>query len=270
MLKQRLITALALIPLVLWLLFTSWMLPYQMLVALVLFLGLREWVSLLGGNRSLILLISLFAISVLFFLHTPFAFSEIILLNIAFLGCLLFMGAVLEIWLYPKTWLFQNRVIAMGYGTVLITVFAYLLVAIKSIQPVCYFLLSVLLLTWASDTGAYFAGRRFGKRKMAPQISPKKTIAGFWGGALLTIIVAFLLALGGILPVSLKMSPIFAMVLHLAAVSGDLFESILKRHVNVKDSGQLLPGHGGMLDRIDSLLATLPVSVALSFILIRI
>ncbi len=121
-------------------------------------------------------------------------------------------------------------------------------------------LLVALALVWASDTGAYFVGRAFGRRKLAPTISPNKTVEGLVGGVVCALPVALVFAwLAGATREQLPWVLLVAMVTVLASVVGDLFESLLKRHVNVKDSGDLLPGHGGILDRIDAVLAALPV-----------
>lgn len=121
-------------------------------------------------------------------------------------------------------------------------------------------LLLALMVVWATDTGAYFAGRAFGKRKLAPRISPNKTVAGLVGGALLGVLVATAGAwILGTAPAQLPLVALVALLTVLFSVVGDLLESLLKRHVGVKDSGNLIPGHGGVMDRIDSVLAALPV-----------
>ena len=128
-----------------------------------------------------------------------------------------------------------------------------------------YWLLLALMLVWAADTGAYFTGRQFGGkwfggRKLAPRISPNKTVEGLLGG----IVLAMLVALGGALLIGVDQAQLPA-IAGVAAVTvafsvvGDLYESLLKRHVDIKDSGHLIPGHGGVLDRVDSVLAALPV-----------
>jgi phosphatidate cytidylyltransferase len=111
------------------------------------------------------------------------------------------------------------------------------------------------IVTWATDIGAYFAGRSFGKRKLAPTISPNKTVEGLYGGIAAATLFggAWVLATGLGLPL-LALAPVLA----IAAQSGDLFESGMKRRAGVKDSGQWLPGHGGALDRLDGLV---PVAV---------
>lgn len=116
----------------------------------------------------------------------------------------------------------------------------------------------VLTIPWAGDTGAYFAGRAFGKHKMAPKVSPKKTWEGFAGGLLTSILGVFIVRAVGDLPISILEGVLLGAVLGAAAVMGDLSESLLKRAFDVKDSGWIMPGHGGLLDRIDSLLFVAP------------
>ena len=116
-------------------------------------------------------------------------------------------------------------------------------------------LLWTFIVTWSTDIGAYFAGRRFGRRKLAPTISPGKTVEGLFGG----IAAATLLGGAWVLATHLGLALLpLAAVLAVAAQAGDLFESGLKRRAGVKDSGSWLPGHGGVLDRLDGLV---PVAV---------
>ncbi len=118
-------------------------------------------------------------------------------------------------------------------------------------------LLAALFLVWAADTGAYFAGRWIGRHKLAPQVSPGKT----WEGALGGLLLVCLLAAWAAPLLTMPRLPFAALCLVVGCFSivGDLIESLFKRHAGLKDSGRLLPGHGGMLDRIDSLLAAAPL-----------
>jgi phosphatidate cytidylyltransferase len=135
----------------------------------------------------------------------------------------------------------------------------------------------LMAIVWVADTAAYFAGRRFGKRKLAPAISPGKTWEGVYGALIAVAVYALALlpfaAEAGYSAPILPTSVIawVALVLALAGLSivGDLFESQLKRNRGVKDSGRLLPGHGGVLDRIDALLAALPPAALIAHYLIR-
>ncbi|MBF0582663.1 MAG: phosphatidate cytidylyltransferase [Magnetococcales bacterium] len=120
---------------------------------------------------------------------------------------------------------------------------------------ICFLLLTI----WATDVGAYFVGRRWGSRKLAPHISPGKTVAGFWGGMALASVVGGVMAHVVSLPYSWGEAILLAALLSVVGQLGDLAESLLKREAGVKDSGQLIPGHGGMLDRLDSLLFATPV-----------
>lgn len=125
-----------------------------------------------------------------------------------------------------------------------------------------------VMLTWASDTGAYFAGRAFKGPKLIPSVSPAKTISGSIGGILLTIVVCMLFVEYALKPYAhLSFRPVsmitFSVLISISAQIGDLAESLLKREAGVKDSGTLLPGHGGALDRFDSLFFALPVAYVL-------
>lgn len=123
----------------------------------------------------------------------------------------------------------------------------------------------VLLVIWATDTGAYFCGRAFGKRKLWPKISPNKTIEGAVGGIVLSVAVGIIYHI--VYPFSYDMIIIIGVTIlvSIAGQIGDLVESAFKRHYDVKDSGRILPGHGGILDRLDSLLFVLPLLHFINF-----
>lgn len=128
-----------------------------------------------------------------------------------------------------------------------------------AIEPGAAWVYLVFAVTWASDTGAYFAGRALGRHHMAPQLSPKKTWEGFAGGLLASVGAGIgMVPLLG-LPVSLLAGALLGLLGGIFGTLGDLAESLLKRQAGVKDSGALIPGHGGLLDRIDSMLFTGPV-----------
>lgn len=124
---------------------------------------------------------------------------------------------------------------------------------------ICFF-----AIIWCSDVGAYLVGSALGQkpgsRKLCPAISPKKSWAGFWGGMLGGVVGALILHFTGLLGIGLPHAVAFALVISVAGVFGDLFESIWKRVCGVKDSGFIIPGHGGMLDRFDSTLVAMPVA----------
>lgn len=122
-------------------------------------------------------------------------------------------------------------------------------------------ILGSLLILWASDSGAYFAGTLFGKHRLFERISPKKSWEGFWGGAALAIVITYVLTLY-FHSLSLVDWMIVSLIIIIGGTFGDLIESLLKRSIEIKDSGDSLPGHGGFLDRFDGLLISAPFIVA--------
>ena len=138
------------------------------------------------------------------------------------------------------------------------------LLVLKSLPQGNLLILSVMLLIWGADIGAYFFGRRFGKKKLAPRVSPGKSWAGLLGGLLTSLCIALGLAVYLNVPATPLVAVLCgAAVVVLFSVVGDLTESMFKRQMGIKDSSQLLPGHGGILDRIDSLTAAVPIYVLL-------
>jgi len=173
----------------------------------------------------------------------------------SFLLSALFWAIAAPLWLWRGVRDVHRPVLAAA-GLVVIVPAA---LALATLEPAE--ILAVLVLVWIADTAAYFVGRSFGRRKLAPSISPGKTwegAAGGLGGALIYAVV-----LGAFWGRAWWAYLAIAAVLALLSIIGDLFESAAKRQAGVKDSGTLLPGHGGIMDRIDSATATLPVSALL-------
>ncbi|EXI82443.1 MAG: Phosphatidate cytidylyltransferase [Candidatus Accumulibacter appositus] len=162
------------------------------------------------------------------------------------------------IWLKQR-WPLSNALLGLLTGMVLILPTWLALVQLR--QAGALALLAIMVVVWLADIGAYFSGRRFGKHKLAPTISPGKTWEGAIGGGIAVIAYGFLMS--SKLPVALAEKPLLLLVVLIALTSisvvGDLFESLLKRQAGLKDSSNVLPGHGGVLDRIDSLTSTLPL-----------
>lgn len=153
-----------------------------------------------------------------------------------------------------------------GYITLLLGL-AYIAVAAISLawlradpQVGRHNLLFLLILVWGSDVGAYLAGRAVGGAKLAPRISPGKTVSGAVGGLVAAVIVGAVFAISVPHPTSVPHAAVIAGVLGIIAQAGDLLESWIKRRFGVKDSGRLIPGHGGVLDRLDALLAAAPIA----------
>jgi phosphatidate cytidylyltransferase len=142
-------------------------------------------------------------------------------------------------------------------ATIYIGMGFYYFIAIREEQLSYVFL--ALFVTWASDSGAYFIGKSMGKRKLWPDISPNKTIEGSVGGIVCGVIVALLFAFLSPLTESPLHLMVIGLVLSIFGQVGDLVESAFKRHYGVKDSGNILPGHGGVLDRTDSWLFVFPI-----------
>jgi phosphatidate cytidylyltransferase len=187
------------------------------------------------------------------------------------------IAAICLFWLvYAPLWLRKNRSVKAG-GLFIATVVllgAWLAILVLHFMGV-WFLISCFLIVWIADTGAYFAGRAFGKTKLAPSISPGKTQAGAVG-AVISVLIYFMVVQqwfpnsttfpGHLIHrFGLVFALLVACVLTGFSVMGDLIESKLKRECGVKDSGNTLPGHGGVLDRIDALLPVLPICALLSW-----
>jgi phosphatidate cytidylyltransferase len=141
--------------------------------------------------------------------------------------------------------------------------FSLLNLAVFSVDTVYHYeiLVGCLLILWASDTGAYFAGTRFGKTKLFERVSPKKSWEGFLGGAFSALVVAFIISQYFIVIEDWKWLVIAGIII-IAGTYGDLVESLFKRSIEIKDSGSILPGHGGFMDRFDGLLLSAPFITA--------
>jgi phosphatidate cytidylyltransferase len=148
----------------------------------------------------------------------------------------------------------------MAFGLIYIPLPLAILTKLRAMDQGLALVLMVLVCTWAADTGAYFAGRFLGKAKLLPRISPKKTWAGVWGGVALSIACAIGMAAGGYPEMPLGLAAGIGALVSVVGVVGDLIESMFKRSSGIKDSGGIMPGHGGLLDRVDSLLFTIPVA----------
>ena len=122
--------------------------------------------------------------------------------------------------------------------------------------------LLALCIVWATDSGAYLVGMNFGKRRLAPRVSPNKSVEGAFGGIIAAMLVTLIFMLVDntvALPYGIYKMTLFAIFFSIAGQLGDLIESAMKRHFGVKDSGKFIPGHGGVLDRFDSMLAVFPI-----------
>jgi phosphatidate cytidylyltransferase len=259
---QRLLTAVVLIPVVVWLVLIAPDSVFMGVLSVIFFITAYEWSALSGENRPLIKIV----VGVVFVIvaYATSMLSGDILHNV-FMSSLVFWLLMIFLIIAMPQMLLNMKItcsvmLLMGFLIISVT-FASLLQLRLAFDQGSDLLMYLLLLIWTADSGAYFAGRAFGKHKLAPTISPGKSIEGVFGGFLACLILSYFAA--AYFRTSNDVTFI-ALSLFVAFISvyGDLFESLIKRRAGVKDSGNILPGHGGMLDRIDSLIAAGPVFVA--------
>jgi phosphatidate cytidylyltransferase len=279
MLKQRVITALIMLAIVIPTLFFTSTWPFCALALVFMAAGAWEWARLNGMQTpGSICFAGLFAVLSAFSWYVGLIDQKLPLIWILASGFWVLIGA----WLLKtgvSGW-FKIPVMLRQVGGILVLWLAWLAVAQARVQGV-NFLMSVLTLVWAADTFAYFTGKKWGGKfsanKLAPTISPGKSWEGVWGG----MVGVCLLALAWVwadghwhntvssLYTRLRSQHVVFMLIALLfltamSVVGDLIESLIKRSAGAKDSSGLLPGHGGVLDRIDALLPTLPIAMMLA------
>lgn len=269
MLKQRVITALVLVALLLGALAWS-SLAFAVLLTAAFALAQAEWLQLAGWRfaSALVVALALGAAQVAALVAAPSLVDAVTMPLVA--------GAT-GVWLVVGSLLLRSE----QSGPVRIapsvsTLFAVLLplaawcALMLFLRAGAATLLSVLVIVWLADTAAYFSGRAFGRKKLAPHISPGKTWAGVWGAIAAVTIVALIVwrAVPTAPLYTNRVLDAFGVIAALPALAflvavsivGDLFESLLKRQAGTKDSGHLLPGHGGFYDRLDAMLALLPAA----------
>lgn len=260
--RQRLTTGLVLAPIaVAWILFLPT--PYvAALMAAAVLLGVWEWTRLIGIHRrrfrtgvvllNAVLLVLLWALA-----------ERMVLWWLVCLGVVWWLLALL--WLkridFAAAENLRNLEIKVVVGSLLILPAWSAGVLLHETEPHgAWWLMYALGLIWVADSFAYLVGRRYGSKKLAPDISPGKTREGVYGAVIASGLLALGAGLGFALPAaSIGWFVLISLLTVLFSVVGDLFESLIKRHAHSKDSGHLIPGHGGVLDRLDSLLAALPV-----------
>ncbi len=275
MLKQRVITALVLAPLLLALIFLAKASVFATLLGLIFLLGMWEWTRMAGVRGYPLRIACLLAYAILFALLWPVCKTP--------WWCLPVLAGLLW-WLLALAWLAHPRYGAEPTrGHTVIKLLAGALVVVPAWCAVVvmhgelalpntgrghWWVLFFACIVTAADIGAYSAGSRWGRTKLAPAISPGKTREGVYGalvcsGAVGLVGGAMLHVPAGRLPAIVAL----ALLTVLFSIVGDLFESLIKRHAGVKDSGAMFPGHGGVFDRMDSIVAALPVFVLGKFLL---
>lgn len=261
MLKTRILTALVMLPLFLMALFRLPEQGWSAFVMLICLIGSWEWSRFIGYSG----LKSVAYVAVTALLGLPlvlFGMDANGQLALAVLSLLFWLFAA-PLWLRLK-WKLAEMRSAPLLGWLVLFASWHAMVAWHAKPNGAWLLLALMAVCWVADTSAYFAGRKFGKRKLAPTISPGKSWEGVIGAYVGVTIYALLIIQSPIAGVfgGYAMLP-GVWILTALSIVGDLLESLFKRQAGIKDSSNLLPGHGGILDRIDSQLAILPVSAAL-------
>jgi phosphatidate cytidylyltransferase len=264
-LKQRILSALVLVPLVVLAVLRLDISSFATMAAIAVLLGAWEWGALIPlrslSSRIGFVVAALAAVILVW----QFAQSELLVNTV--------MWSAMGGWVLMLFWITTpelGRVEAPLHAAfkfvlgvfVLLSTWLALVVLHSRPDEGPRWVLFLLCLIWFADSGAYFAGRQWGKTKLAPEVSPGKTWEGVMGA--LTVCALFAFGFGryiGLQSAVLASFTLVCLVTVMFSVAGDLLESLLKRHHGVKDSGTLIPGHGGVLDRIDSLLAAAPVFV---------
>lgn len=256
--KQRIITAVAAAAIFLPIVIIGG-LPFVIMVYLLASIGLYE--ALKMQNIRLASIPGLISLVLLWIFLIPSEHISILnqvnytKIELALLAVLLFLTYTVV----TKNRFSFDEVAFSVLATLYVGIGFYYFIETRGAENGLTFVVYALFIIWATDSGAYFIGRSMGKKKLWPEISPNKTVEGFFGGIICALIVAVLFSLFTNIGISVLVLVLATAVLSVFGQVGDLVESALKRHYNVKDSGDILPGHGGILDRFDSLLFVLPL-----------
>jgi phosphatidate cytidylyltransferase len=267
MLKQRVITALVLAVIFLAALFGLPAGYFSFFIGAVLLIGAWEWANLSGFpavwqrlGYAFLLLLLLIAAS----LYMGFdgeaspRLDDLAIRDLLIIGCGWWALALLLVQGYPSSSvLWGHKALRLAMGVMVLIPTWVALVYVRQQSNGAWLVLLLMLVVAVADSGGYFAGRRFGKYKLAPAVSPGKTWEGFAGGFLANCLLALILS--QVLNQNLLLMLVLIVPTSLISVLGDLLESMVKRHAGAKDSGSILPGHGGILDRVDGITAGAPV-----------
>ncbi len=262
MLKARILTAVIVLPLFLLALLYLQDIFWATLLLVLTVIGSREWCNLAGfsvKNTIIFMILTTLIGGELLFLLSEAAAINVhtsAMIGIYILSALFWVGYVPFQLKHPHK--VNNTLVLMLIGWLVLIPTALALYQLRVISPVL--LLGFMATIWISDTAAYFAGRAYGKHKLAYHISPGKTWEGVAGAMLAVIAYGFVWGFVFASDAYLTMLIPLLIILTIFGIVGDLFESLIKRQAGVKDSGTILPGHGGILDRIDALTAALPIA----------
>ena len=266
MLKHRILTALVLIPLVVWAILELSTQGLALLLAVIVCAGAWEWSQMAGLRSTSTRGAYVCAIALALFSLWQFIDAEYLYLWACGIALLWWIGSLaLVINFQPEDGPNENSVgtrLAIGLVILLPTWIALLGIQSHSSFGPAY-VLGLLVLIWTADSGAYFAGRKWGESKLAPRVSPGKTREGAYGGLAGVLLISLAWCLfEDFEPVKSLVFVGVSLITAAFSIQGDLVESLYKRKAGLKDSGKLLPGHGGVLDRVDSLTAAAPVFLA--------
>ena len=262
MLKQRIITAAILLPIALIGFFLLEGLAFALFIGVVVSLGAWEWARMAGytAQPARVAYAVLVAVLLAALYGLPTLAPWLLAISVFW-----WLTAIVLVLTYPDSqrhW--RGRTGSLIMGLLILLPAWQALVVLKQWPQGNWLIVAVMVLVWVADIGAYFSGRRFGRRKLAPQVSPGKSWEGLLGGLLASLLVTLGVGLyRGWSARELVLALLGASVVVLISVVGDLTESMFKRSAGIKDSSQLLPGHGGVMDRIDSLTAAVPVFAVL-------
>ena len=262
MLKQRIITALILLPIALCGFFLLEGSNFALFIGLVVTLGAWEWARLAGFTAQAARVgFAVIVALLLFCLHLlPDLAPWVLAAAVVWWATATFL--VLTVPESASRW--SSTAAKLVIGLLILLPAWQGLVMIKAMALGNWLIMAVMVLVWGADIGAYFSGRKFGKRKLAPKVSPGKSWEGVFGGLVLSLLITLVVGIVRDWSVGEMVAALVgAAVVVLISVVGDLTESMFKRQAGIKDSSNLLPGHGGVLDRIDSLTAAIPVFAVL-------
>lgn len=267
MLKQRVITALVLATIFLVALFGLPAGYFSFFIGAVVLIGAWEWANLAGlpaiwQRAAYSLIVFGLLVGIAFYVGFEGEASPRLdnsaIRELLIVGCGWWAVALLLVQGYPSSAvLWGHKALRLLMGLLVLIPTWVALVYIRQYANGAWLVLLLMLIVALADSGGYFVGRRFGKHKLAPAVSPGKTWEGFAGGLLVNCVLAIILSQA--LNLSLLLMLILIVPTSLVSVVGDLLESMVKRHAGVKDSGRILPGHGGVLDRVDGITAAAPV-----------
>ncbi|WP_238337464.1 phosphatidate cytidylyltransferase [Arsenophonus endosymbiont of Aphis craccivora] len=279
-LNARIITAIILIPLVIAALFFLPPNLFGYVIIVICSLAAWEWSQFIGWTVQIKRIISavLFGICLLglqlSFQDLSQLTTEPLIFYILSAGLVWWLVAIILVVTFPTSARFwsQSVILKILFGVLTILPFYCGMLVLKSVDYHidnfigAWWVLYVMLLVWSADIGAYFFGHLFGKHKLAAKVSPGKTLEGMLGGMLTAGIIAWLFSL--FVPVLLISKNVLfcSVIVVIISVFGDLTESMFKRQAGIKDSSHVIPGHGGVLDRIDSLTAAIPVFAGLTLL----